>query len=545
VTGPGAKPRIAAATESLAALERQAAVLRAEITALRSTLLELREPKAGDRNADLVEANEQLVLASLHALTVADDAERRRDQAALASQRDALTGIPTRTLVLDRLHRALVAAQRRGTQLAVLFIDIDAFKQINDTFGHPVGDRVLQCVARRLESGVRETDTVARFGGEEFVVLLDDLASTACVTNMVVHLLALLSEPEAIEGQMVQLSASLGIALYPDDATDVASLIACSDAAMYRAKRRGPGGYEFCHNADRNPDGSMVMTAAIDRMEMQRAKRCDDRARHDALQEANGNPIVSALQAQSQESIAREAQRRQVHSMAKAAHELRNPPAPIRIATGMLDHSRDDLAQFTLLQEIIEGQGVVHTSRLVDDLLEGSRASTGKLSLKRALTDIRHVLDAAVLTCRPAIDGRQQQLEVHLPDPGAVQLHADRTRLVQIFTNLLDNTSKYTLERGRITLAVLTSDTTVRISVADNGIGIPPDALPFVFDLFVQDPRAIALHKGGLGIGLAIVRELVEAHGGTVTASSRGKERGSEFVVVLPRIMSPAARPRR
>ena len=458
-------------------------LLRAEVTQLQAMLASLRDTATPQPQEVLLQANEHLVLAALQAQAAAEEAERRRDAAALASQRDALTDTPNRTLMLDRLHQAVAVAQRRNTHLAVLFIDIDGFKQINDTFGHPVGDCVLQCVARRLESGVRQTDTVGRFGGEEFLVLLDDLATTADVPGMVENLLEVLAEPGSIEGHAIQLSASLGIAFYPDDAADVASLIACSDAAMYRAKRRGPGGYEFCHNVERNRDGSVTVRdrAAVDRADTQRNRRRGDRARHDALQEANAHLVISTLNAQAQEGEAREAHARQLKSMVMVAHELRNPLAPIRVAAGMLDRARDDLAQFTWLQQIIEGQ-VTHIARLVDDLLDGSRVSTGKLHLEHEQVDLRRVLETAVYTCRPAMETRHQQLLVDLP-PDAMPLHGDRTRLVQVFTNLLDNASKYTPEGGRITLATVQSNDAVTVSVSDDGIGITEDALPRVFDL--------------------------------------------------------------
>lgn len=531
MTTPRANARISAATKSLGVLEGQAVLLRAEVTQLQAMLAGLRDTATPQPQEVLLQANEHLVLAALQAQAIAEEAERRRDAAALASQRDALTDTPNRTLMLDRLHQAIAIAQRQNTHLAVLFVDIDGFKQINDTFGHPVGDRVLQCVARRLASAVRKSDTVGRFGGEEFLVLLDDLATTADVPDMAEHLLEILAQPRSIVGHAIQLSASLGIAFYPDDAQDAASLIACSDAAMYRAKRRGPGGYEFSHNV---PDGSMETNtqARTDRAQRQHAKRQGEHVLHDALQEANAHLVISALHAQAQEGEAREAHARQLKSMVMVAHELRNPLAPIRVAAGMLDRARDDLAQFTWLQQIIEGQ-VTHIARLVDDLLDGSRVSTGKLHLEREQVDLRRVLETAVHTCRPAMETRHQQLLVDLP-PDAMPLHGDRTRLVQVFTNLLDNASKYTPEGGRITLATVQSNDAVTVSVSDNGIGISDDALPHVFDLFVQDSRAVALRKGGLGIGLAVVRELVEAHGGTVVGTSGGKDMGSTFAVTLP-----------
>ncbi|MBJ7574657.1 diguanylate cyclase [Luteimonas sp. MC1828] len=542
MTGPGSTARgVAAATKSLATLEAHAALLRAEVAGLEAVLATLRDRVPLHNDSDLLEANGQLVLAALRAQLVAEAAERHRDEAARAGQRDPLTDLPNRASMRDRLPIALASAQRRRTHLAVLFIDIDRFKQINDTYGHSVGDGVLQCVARRLEASVRETDTVGRHGGEEFLVLLDDLASTDDVPRIVETLLDVLAEPESIAGHVVELSASIGVAFYPDDATDPAALIACADAAMYRAKRHGPGGYEFCHDVDRDADGAPIVHvgAASPPAERRLPGHAGTRARHEALQEANGLLVASALLAQAQQTLAVDAHARALGSMATAAHELRNPLTPIRLAAGMLGSARDDLVRFTRLRDIIEAE-VVHIARLVDDLVDGSRVVSGKLRLECADTDLASVLETALLTCRPTIESRQQQLLVDLPPGDAMPLHADRTRLVQVFTNLLDNASKYTQEGGRISLAAARSPGALTVSVHDTGMGIPPGALPHIFDIFVQDPVAAALRPGGLGIGLAIVRELVESHGGTVEASSGGNGLGSTFVVTLPPGDEPA-----
>ncbi|WP_132986889.1 ATP-binding protein [Luteimonas terricola] len=261
-------------------------------------------------------------------------------------------------------------------------------------------------------------------------------------------------------------------------------------------------------------------------------QRAGTRAQHGALQEANGLLVASSLQAQAQETRALEAHAQALGSMATAAHELRNPLTPIRLAAGMLGEARDDLVRFTRLRDVIEAE-VVHIARLVDDLVDGSRVVSGKLRLEYADVNLASVLESAVQTCRPAMESRHQQLVIDLPAGDAMQLHADYTRLVQVFTNLLDNASKYTPEGGRISLVAVRSPAALTVSVNDNGIGVPADALLRIFDMFVQDSAAAALRPGGLGIGLAIVRELVEAHGGTVVGSSGGRDLGSTFVVTF------------
>src|SRR5690606_8726904 len=234
-----------------------------------------------------------------------------------------------------------------------------------------------------------------------------------------------------------------------------------------------------------------------------------------------------------QETLALEAHARALGSMAAAAHELRNPLTPIRLAAGMLGDARDDTVRFTRLRDIIEME-VVHIAQLVDDLVDGSRVVSGKLRLEFADTGLASVLDTAVAPFRPAMEAHRQQLVLDLPPDDTMQLRADRTRLVQVFTNLLDNASKYTPEGGRIELRATRSAEAFTVDVHDTGIGIPADALVPIFDMFVQHSAAAALRPGGLGIGLAIVREVVEAHGGTIGASSAGEGLGSTFQVTLP-----------
>jgi signal transduction histidine kinase len=172
-------------------------------------------------------------------------------------------------------------------------------------------------------------------------------------------------------------------------------------------------------------------------------------------------------------------------------------------------------------------------ARLIGDLLDGSRISTGKFRLERAVIDLSGVLELAIETCQPAMDARRHYFR-RVGSLGPLIVNGDRVRLVQIFSNLLENAAKYTPEAGRIVMDAQVHGDQAVITITDNGIGISAEALPRVFELFVQDEHAAALNQSGLGIGLAVVRELVEAHGGTVVAESKGLAQGSRFVVTLP-----------
>lgn len=252
---------------------------------------------------------------------------------------------------------------------------------------------------------------------------------------------------------------------------------------------------------------------------------------HD-LREANEQLVLSSLAAHEAQEQARQAQQRQVKFMAMVAHELRNPLAPIRTAAGLLNRARANEKQHEKLQEIIKRQ-LTHMARIIDDLLDGSRVDNGKFHLECAPIDLIDILNVAIDSCIPAMSAKLQHLRVELPQ-GPLDVNGDPVRLDQIFRNLLDNATKYTPKGGSIALTGVMIHQTAVITVSDNGIGITAEALPRVFGLFVQDQRAVAVHGGGLGIGLAVVRELVEAHGGSVVASSAGHDLGSEFVVTLP-----------
>jgi signal transduction histidine kinase/DNA-binding response OmpR family regulator len=224
--------------------------------------------------------------------------------------------------------------------------------------------------------------------------------------------------------------------------------------------------------------------------------------------------------------------RRKNEFLAMLAHELRNPLAPLRNAVEIL--KRLDLRDETLdwANDVMSRQ-IEHLVRLVDDLLDISRISGGKIQLRMEPIDAATAVTRAVETSRPAIDEREHELNVRLPlEPLCV--NADLVRLAQVLSNLLNNSAKFTQERGTIDLEVERADSQAVFRVRDNGMGIPAEKLSSIFDLFTQVDQSLDRSHGGLGVGLALVRRLVEKHGGTVSASSEGVGRGSEFVIRLP-----------
>jgi signal transduction histidine kinase/CheY-like chemotaxis protein len=229
---------------------------------------------------------------------------------------------------------------------------------------------------------------------------------------------------------------------------------------------------------------------------------------------------------------AEEADRRKDEFLAMLAHEQRNPLAPVRSAAHILAQDAGLGPQARWATEVL-GRQVGQLTRLVDDLLDVSRIARGKINLRVGPVELAAVVARAVETSRPLLDARRQQLTVSLP-PGPLRLRGDEARMAQALANLLNNAAKYTDEGGRIGLTAEAEAGEFVVRVRDTGCGIAPELLPRVFEAFTQADRSLDRAQGGLGIGLAIVRGLVELHGGTVEARSQGPGKGSEFVVRLP-----------
>jgi PAS domain S-box-containing protein len=228
----------------------------------------------------------------------------------------------------------------------------------------------------------------------------------------------------------------------------------------------------------------------------------------------------------------READRRKDEFLAMLAHELRNPLAPIRNALHIMKQPGADGAVVERVREMMERQ-VQHMTRMVDDLLDVSRITRGKIELRKEVVDLATVVSRTVEATRPLIEDRRQELTVDLP-PQPVRLEADPTRLEQVLANLLNNAVKYTDHGGHIWLSARKEGSALVLRVKDTGVGIAVDMLSGIFEPFVQSDRVLHHSQGGLGIGLTLVRSLVEIHGGTVTAHSEGAGKGSEFIVRLP-----------
>jgi PAS domain S-box-containing protein len=232
------------------------------------------------------------------------------------------------------------------------------------------------------------------------------------------------------------------------------------------------------------------------------------------------------------ESALKEADRRKDEFLATLAHELRNPLAPISNAVNLLQQADGDALVRQRAQSILARQ-VDHMIRLVDDLLDIARVSRGRISLQRQAVRLDAVIESAVETSRPLVEAGGHRLSIELPQE-PVMLCGDALRLAQVIANLLNNAAKYTPRAGRIAVSARSEPGWVSVAVRDDGIGIEPESLPRLFEMFGRVDSARQRAPGGLGIGLALARQLVELHGGRIEARSRGAGLGSEFIVRLP-----------
>lgn len=267
-TGPKVEPdEISRAPATASALaEREIAVLareqaadrRHEAADLREKLADLREKLADQREeagktaaahrtlteTQLLEANEHLLLAAVHSQAMTEEAQHATTEMSFKAERDFLTGLPNRALLSDRLTQSIALARRHRKRVAVMYLDLDHFKDINDSLGHSVGDQLLQSVARRLERCLRHSDTVSRQGGDEFVVLLSEVESAQDANRAAEKLIAAMAVPHLIGDHKLNVTLSLGIGLFPDDGEDAEAVLTNADTAMYHAKRAGRNNYK-------------------------------------------------------------------------------------------------------------------------------------------------------------------------------------------------------------------------------------------------------------------------------------------------------------
>jgi PAS domain S-box-containing protein len=317
-------------------------------------------------------------------------------------------------------------------------------------------------------------------------------------------------------------------------ASDLEALVHPEDVERWRSTYADPiprGGFMELEFRIRRPDGEVRWMHS----------RGDYWHRSEGAQGVFLGVVMDITARKHMEEALRDAGRRKDQFLAMLAHELRNPLAPISHGLYLLRRSTQQTADAERIHAMLERQ-MQHIIRLVDDLLDTSRITLGKIELKRSPVELAAVVRAAVEMSRPLIEAAHHQLDVSLPTESLI-LNADPVRLTQALSNLLNNAAKYTEEGGQIWVAARLSGGQVEITVRDTGTGIPKEMLDRVFDLFIQGEDENGQTRSGLGIGLTMVRLLVDMHGGRVEARSEGPGKGSEFLVRLPladRQYSPA-----
>lgn len=268
----------------------------------------------------LVEANEQLVVSAMQAHSDAATAQSLLDEVAQSAGLDPLTSLPNRTLLLDRFAQAIANARRHGSRMAVMFLDLNGFKQINDQLGHSVGDEVLRLTARCLAASIRDADTVGRYGGDEFLILLADLSQTADAAVIADKINAALALVESAGATVPAPTVSIGISVYPDNGLDAGTLIDLADAAMYRAKRHAPGSFAFHGQEPVGEPGLPGPDAPHDPVWAEHEHHFAD------LREANENLVVAVIDAQELQAAAEEAHRSLAASLIELVRTELPPP---------------------------------------------------------------------------------------------------------------------------------------------------------------------------------------------------------------------------
>ena len=309
--GYHARAEILDITSEIGALKAQTVDARAALTSLQQELIEADRMLNDGNAARLLEANERLVVSMLRTLEESEVATRTLRALSRSAGLDALTQLPNRMLLHDRFTQAIANSRRHGTRLALLFLDLNGFKQINDKMGHPVGDRVLQLVAEALSTSVRASDTVSRHGGDEFLVLVSDVAHTSDAAIIAEKIIASLAVPHRIGAHVIQLATSIGISFFPDDGDDVETLIARADAAMYRAKRLPSGGFVFHDDSPAYDESSPTDFDMARRATSHQELAIAEHERwHADLREANEQLVLAALRAKELQLAAELAQER-------------------------------------------------------------------------------------------------------------------------------------------------------------------------------------------------------------------------------------------
>lgn len=402
----------------------------------------------------ILEASELLAVTVLHVHAASVNAAEALERTSRSFDVDALTGLPNRLLFRDRCAQALAYGRRRHTRVAVLFIDLDDFKSVNDTLGHAIGDELLRHVARCLQESGREVDTVCRLGGDEFLILLSDAIDETAPVLYAEKALAALDVPLRVGDNILRIGASIGIALYPEDGQDPEALIRQSDAAMYVAKRTKS---RIAHASmvpatSRTPTPATVV-AQSDPIGLLERSLQESQGTVADLKASNTRLRAELESASSALQTADSGNRHQAELLHLVAHELRNAMSPLQSASDVLGLMHRDATVLPRLELILRRQ-IAHISRLLSDILDVSRLNNGRLAFKSEQLDLCTLVSATSQLMSGSLQHRAQSLRI-ASEHSPVSVEGDPSRLRHVLTTLIEYASSHMADGATLEVSVL------------------------------------------------------------------------------------------
>jgi diguanylate cyclase (GGDEF)-like protein len=485
----------------------------------------------GPREDDslVVQVNERLVTAALR--SQAEWTGRAPDGTACPAI-DPVTGLSLRDRMLDQLSHGLALARRHDRVLALLDVELDSFAQIQASVGRQACDILLRTSAERIQASIRDCDLASHHDDGRFLIALVEIAGADHANLVARRVVTALCRPMRVGGQWVALSASVGISVYPDHGERIEALLDIAARARARARRERLGTWRMADGSGSPVGAERTSDRPASSPEADPGASEAPAAQATSLREANERLVMAALDARELNDALLQAQQRHVNLLGVVAEELRDPQAPVRVAASLLGRMQVDQDLLPRVQSMLDEQ-MRRMKQLLERLDGVVSTRMGPLTLVLERIDLRDAVHEAIAQVQVALRVRAQQVDLQL-GVQPLDVMGDMDRLVQVMANLLDNASKYSGEGATITVAGSLLADSVVVEVRDNGIGLAADAISRIFAPFWHDAEALVVGGTGVGIGLTVVRRLVEAHCATVQAFSAGRGLGSRFVVTLP-----------
>jgi len=511
--------------------------------------------------SQLRDANQSLVLAAIQAQTKTASAEDTAAKMVFKAEHDCLTGLPNRSLLIDRLEQAMTMAKRQGHTVAIMFLDLDHFKSINDSFGHEAGDQLLLDVSRRLQECIRQSDTVSRQGGDEFIVLLPVVEALVDADLIARKLIETMNKPFFQGGHQHLVTLSIGISLYPRDGLDVDSLLRHADAAMYHAKAHGRNRYKvFTADLQEEP-GREKQKKIWPRDGTARNQGESSASTQTQLQEANEQLVIATVEAQMLREMAEKATE-QVSKLAKLEAHLQEIQKldTLAVLAGGVAHDFNNLLTAIVGNASLGSIAVENhddPSRHFDaiekaatraaDLTRQLLAYAGKARSEMAEVDLDQVIQEIILLPNVSIPGHVT-LDYDLGDRLPL-VRGDASQIFQVLMNLVTNAGEANPPGvpGSITIRTRREQVTenaadseesvlamppapyVTLEVKDTGTGMAPEVMARAFEPFFTTKFT------GRGLGLAAVIGIIRSHGGGIKVRSEPGQ-GTSFKIFLPAV---------